>query len=213
MKTYSDPAKAALAKGDVTSHGAVEILGTDPFRVWGGAGVLPLGGEDFQGVGDAGLITVTGSQMGGTEDGIELALSGVDPNTADLSTTNLVRNARATIWRLLFDGAGETLLDAQVFERGRVDQLSWKDTPGGEATITTAIETAARGLGRKTGRSTADADQRMIDGDDGSLSRVTQAGELTLAWGGKPPARVTQALPTTGGAFDPYNIDLSGIPF
>src|SRR5262249_22409287 len=153
-------------KGDVLSAGAVKILASDPIRVWGGAGVLTLDGEDYQGVGDSGMIMVTGAQLGGTEDGIDLSLSGVDPDLSDLATTNILKNARVTIWRLLFDGSGQALLDAQVFERGRVDKVAWKDVPGRSATIVVTVETAARGLGRRSGRTTSDADQRMIDADD-----------------------------------------------
>lgn len=198
MKTFSDEARAALATGEVMTGGAVKIDALDPFLAWGGAGDLEIAAEDYIGIGDSVLITATGAQIGGVEDGIEIALSGVDPTTIELGTTTFARNARTAIWRLMFDLSGSVLLHAEMFERGRVDKLTWSDTPGGEAMIKVAVETAARGLGRKTGRTTSDADQRMIDGDDGALKRVTQAGELTLAWGGKPPARAMGALPTAG---------------
>ncbi|MDB5461384.1 MAG: hypothetical protein JWO72_3125 [Caulobacteraceae bacterium] len=200
MKTYSTAAQAALAAGSVLTVGAVKIATTtpSPFRVWGGHGDLVLddgaGPETYTGIGKAGLVGVTGSQLGGTEDGIELSLSGVDPSTIAIIDASDARSARVTIWRLLFDVSGQTLLDATVFERGRLDKITMDDMPGGVAAIKCQVETAARGLGRRTGRMASDADQRMIVAGDNSLSRVTQAGDLTLAWGGKPPTSVAAAL-------------------
>lgn len=204
MKTYSAAAQAALETGAVMTAGAVKVATATPFRVWSGHGELALGSpaEAYAGIGDHGLVSVTSSRLGGTEDGIDLTLSGVDPDAAALIDHADVRNARVTIWRLLFDSSGRNLLDASVFERGRVDKLPREDTPGGTSTIRCKVETAARGLGRRTGRMSSDADQRLIQATDGSMSRVTQAGDLTLAWGGKPPTRAGLALPgTSGGDF------------
>ncbi len=217
MKTYSDEAIAALAAGNVMTSGAVKIDLVDAFNVWGGAGTIQLtdGGdpEDYIGIGQAGLVSVTGQQLGGTEDGIELRLSGVDASIVPIVEAAEIRGARVTIWRLMFDGSGTTLLDAIVFERGRVDKLTTEETPGGTATIIVQVETAARGLGRNTGRMRSDADQRAVDASDGIYSRVTAAGELTLAWGGKPPARAGLALPNTSGIppWGPNGLDVMGI--
>jgi hypothetical protein len=203
MKTYSTAAQAALAAGAVLSVGAVKIATDDPFRVWGGHGDLLLddgdGPETYVGIGHAGLVSQTGSQLGGTEDSLSLTLSGVDPNIVGMIDAADPRGASVVVWRLLFDVSGQTLLEATVFDRGRVDKITSTDVPGGTATIVCQVETAARGLGRSTGRTTSDADQRMINPADASLSRVTQAGDLSLAWGGKPPARAGSALPGVGG--------------
>jgi hypothetical protein len=197
MKTFSAEAIAALQAGAVVTAAAVKIeTSPDPFLAWTGEGVLTIAGEAYIGVGANGLVTATGSQVGGTADKLELILSAVDPSTIDVTTVLDARDRRVTVYRLMFDSSGQVLLDAQVFERGRIDKLQWVETPGGTSQIKALVETAAKGLGRRTGRLTADADQRMIDPDDNSLSRVTHAGELTLAWGGKPPSRAGLGLPT-----------------
>jgi hypothetical protein len=207
VKTYATAAAAALAGGAVIVAGAVKVATSTPFLVWSGEGNISLddgaGAETYIGIGHRGLINATGSRIGGQEDGIELVLSDVDPDTAAIINAGDARGARVTIWRLLFDVSGTQLLDAQVFERGRVDVVRRRKTPGGSATFTAYVETAARGLGRKTGRMTSDADQRMISATDNSLTQVTVAGELTLAWGGKPPSRAGQALPGVGGVGGP----------
>lgn len=201
MKTFSAAALAALAKGELMSAGAFKLdIPDDPFLAWTGEGVLELEGEEYIGMGSNALVSASGGQIGATADAIELLISGIDPTTVDLATVSFVRDARTTVWRLMFDTSGQVLLDAQVYDRGRVDRLQWAETPGGTSTIKITMETAAKGLGRRTGRLTADADQRMIDGLDASLSRVTQAAVLTLAWGGKPPARAGQALPGAAAA-------------
>lgn len=207
MKTYSAAWKAALAAGSAVTHGAVKIMTTPPFLVWSGAGNLTIGADTFVGVGDAGLVMASGGQIGGTEDGITLQLSGVDPDVAGLVDYAALRNAQTEIWRLGCDPSAQVVLDAQVFDRGRLDKVTREDVLGGTATLKAAVETAARGLGKKTGRITSDADQRMINPNDGSSSRVTSAGDLTMAWGGKPPARAGAALP--GGA--PFGVNVGGV--
>ncbi|MDP3853148.1 hypothetical protein [Phenylobacterium sp.] len=202
MKAYSVDWQAALDLGDAMTAGAVKIATSDPFRVWTGDGSITLDGEVYVGIGSAGMIRATGSQLGGAEQAIELILSGVDPDIIPLIEAADVRGARVTVWRLGFDGSGLNLLDANVFARGKVDTLPREETPGGTATIRCLVETAARGLGRNTGRMRSDADHRMVEATDGAFQRVSQAAELTLAWGGKPPARAGVALPngqTVGG--------------
>lgn len=197
MKTFSTAWQAELDAGRGITSGAVKVESTPAFRVWGGYGDLTIAGETYIGIGQNGLIEATGSQLGGQEQAVELTLSGVDPDILALVDASAVRKARVTIWRLGFDASATVLLDARVFARGVVDNLKRECTPGGAATLKCVVETAARGLGRVTGRLRSDADQRMVNSADGGFSRVTQAGELTLAWGGKPPARTSNALPGT----------------
>lgn len=197
MKTFTAAAKAAIAAGTAIVSGAVEILSEAPIRLWGGYGVLPLGGNSYQPVGDRGIAQHSGGAIGGSADGITLVLSGVEPDALALLEADEVRRAPAKLERLIFDGSGETLLDHHVFTRGRLDPLVVRDVIGDTATISTSIESAARGLGRKGGRMRTDADQRLIDPNDGFFKNVSYAASRTLYWGGQRPATAASALPNT----------------
>lgn len=214
MKVFAEEWQDELDAGRGMRCMALEILCDDPFRVWSGYGDIVLAGETYHGIGAVGMIKATGSQIGGSEQAIEGVLSGVDPAVIPIIATSGVRGARVKIWRLGFDPSGQVLLNASIYARGRVDSMPREDKPGDTATIRCMVETAARGMGRQTGRMTADADQRLIDAADGSHKRVSQAAELTLAWGGKPPARAGSSIPTTirfgpGGIFDFHGIQIS----
>lgn len=196
MKTFSSDWIAALEAGGGRDVGAVEILCDPPVRWWGGIGALELLGETYVGIGQHGLVKVSDNQLGGAERSIELTLSGVDPDVLALIVADDLRGSPVTILRLGFDNSGRALLDAQVYDRGKLDRLVQNDTAGGEASLKATVMSAARGGGRATGRMAGDADQRLIDPDDGGMARVSQAGDLTLAWGGKPPASAGRVLPT-----------------
>lgn len=201
MKAYSPELDAALLEGEVISVGAVKIATAEsPALVWGGHGSVELDGEVYTGIGQAGLISVTGGQLGSAEQSIDLTLSGVDPSVLSVLSQIDARRAPVVIWRLFFSGTGATILGAHVFARGRIDGLSTEETAGGTATIRARVESAARGLGRQTGRMRADADQRLVDGNDGGFQWVTQAPSRQLAWGGKPPTYAAAALPNAIGA-------------
>lgn len=201
MKVISPAALAALEAGTAIVTGAVEIDCDPVVRIWGGYRNLTFDGRTFQPVGDRGLVQVTGGALGDAAQNIELVLSGIDPETLALLDASEVRGASAILWRLIFDQTGTSLLGFNVWARGRLDTLPREEEIGGTAKITARLETAARGLGRRGGRMRSDADQRLIDPADGFFKNVSYAGEKTLYWGGRRPARAGSALPGAGGGF------------
>jgi hypothetical protein len=201
MKTLAPAALAALEAGTAIVSGAVEIACDPPVRIWGGHHPLVLDGRTFDPVGDRGLVQVAGGALGDAAQNITLRLSGIDPETAALLDAAEVSGAPATLWRLIFDQTGNTLLDGDIWARGRLDTLERDEEIGGTATITAQLETAAKGLGRRGARMRSDADQRLIDPADGFFKNVSYAGEKTLYWGGRRPARAGSALPGVGGGF------------
>lgn len=193
------PHTVAYQDIDVAGDGLGSTEDGEPLCFWGGYGDLILdagdGPETYVGVGDRGLVTVTGRRIGTAEQSIELTLSGVDPDI-DLNTA-VARDASVLIWRLGFDSSGRTLLDASVFDRGKVDDLFREEVVGGEATIRLMVEGAARGLGRSTNRMCTDADQRNIRDSDPFFSKIGYAHQKKLYWGGPKPLR-NNSVPETG---------------
>lgn len=187
MKTLSNAAISALTDGTAITSAAIKIDCTPPVLVWGGYGRITLDGEDYEGVGDRGLVTASGGSIGDSEQNVTLSLSGVEPEVLALFDASQVQRSPTRIWRLIFDGSGHTLLDAQVFTNGKLDEITVEETIGGTSTITAAIETAARGLGRSGQRMRTDADQRLINPNDGAFAKVSYAGNKTLYWGGAKP--------------------------
>ena len=201
MKTFTAAAMAEIKAGKAIVAGALEVLAATPVRVWSGVGQVTIAGQVYDGVGDRALGQVAGGALGGAAQNVALSLSGVDPQAVALLDASEVRRAPATLWRLIFDSSGTQLLDAHVFTRGRLDPLAVEDVIGGTATISTSIESAARGLGRKGGRMRTDADQRLVKVNDGFFKNVAFAGQKTLYWGGKRPSTAAAALGGQGGSY------------
>lgn len=200
MKNMSQASLDALERGEAIVTGAVEILSNPPVRVWGGFGAHEIDGNIFDPLGDRDIGITLSKTVGAVAQNISLSLSGIEPEVLALLDASELQRAPVVIWQVVFDQSGETMLDATVHSRGRVDRLPVREKAGGTATITVEIESAGRGLGRKTGRMRSDADQRLIDGNDGGMRRVSFAGERKLYWGGRRPSRAGDALPGSGGA-------------
>jgi hypothetical protein len=201
MKTIAPAALAALEAGTAIVAGAVEIAGDPVLRVWGGYHELTFDGRTFEPIGDRGLVQVAGGALGDAAQNITLSLSGVDPETLALLDAAEVSGAPAVLWRLIFDQAGVTLLDFNVWARGRLDTLEREEEIGGTAAITAQLETAAKGLGRRGARMRSDADQRLVDAADGFFKNTAYAGEKTLYWGGRKPSRAGSVLGGSSGGF------------
>lgn len=194
MRIFATEALEAVVAGNAVTGGAVEILCDPPVWVFSGQGRVKIAGNWFDGIDHAGLVTATGGALGSAAQSDTLKLSGVDPDTLQLLDAAAVRGAPVALYRLIADASGTRLLDARVFRRGRIDRIETEETPGGDASVLVTVEGAARGLGRRGGRLRSDADQRLIDPDDGGHKRLSFAGEKVLYWGGKPPARAGGAL-------------------
>lgn len=197
MKIIAPSALAALADGSAIVIGAVkiEVPGGDVIRLWGGHGPLSIPGEaaPFEPIADRALVQVAGGALGGAAQAITLTLSGIDPETLEIDDSDTAARAPTTLWRLIFSQTGE-LLDANIWARGRLDQIAREDEVGGTATISAVLETAARGLGQRGSRMRSDADQRLVKANDGFFKNVSFAGEKTLYWGGRRPATAASAL-------------------
>jgi hypothetical protein len=173
-------------------------------RVWGGYGPIELDGIEYLGIGDRGLAQQTGGALGGIAQGLELTLSRLEPELLGLLDAEEIRGGAVILRRLIFASDGKTLLDYDIWERGRVDTVSTVETIGGVAAIKVAVESAARGLGRTGARMRSDSDQRLINPNDGYFRFCAYAGEKMLYWGGKKPSRIPGSTmvgqPGSGGA-------------
>lgn len=194
MKLIDPLALAALDEGKAIVSGAVAIDSDPAIRVFGGLRNIAIDGEEFLAVGDRALVQVMGGALGDSAQSVTLTLSGIDAETIALLDASEVSGAPVTLYRLIFHEATNALLDGSVWGRGRLDRLEVDEVIGGEAAITATVESPARGLGRRGGRLRSDADQRLIDPNDGFFRNVAFAGEKTLYWGGPRPARAGQVV-------------------
>ncbi|AHE52642.1 hypothetical protein [Sphingomonas sanxanigenens] len=194
MKTIGVSAVAAMARGEAIVTAAVSFFSAEPTHVFGGYGVFEMGDDVFHGLGDRALAEVTGGAIGGSEQNVTLTLSGVDPEVAALMDAEDVMGVGVVIYRMIFDGSGRNLLDVRPYKRGRVDEIVVEETIGGTSTITVQVESAARGLGRNNGRMRSDADQRLIDPNDGFFKHTAYAGEKQIYFGGKISSAVRSSF-------------------
>jgi hypothetical protein len=202
VKTIADPAMAAIEAGEAIVTGAVQIVprdeDLDPIRCWGGYGVLQIDGDDYLPLGDRAFAQQNSGAIGGIAQGLTLGVSGVEPAALELLEVDEVRRASVILYRLIFASDGKTLLDAHLFDRGKVDKVDTVEIVGGTATINVAVESAARGLGRSGARQRSDSDQRLINDTDGYFKYTAYAAEKSLYWGGKKPARAGDAVGGSG---------------
>jgi len=159
----------------------------DPIYLWGGYGPIELDGDTYQGIGARAFAQQNAGAVGGVAQGLTLGISGIEPAALEVLDSAEIKSASVVLYRLIFASDGKTLLDAHIFDRGRVDTVEGEETIGGDATISVGVESAARGLGRSGGRRRSDSDQRLIDPDDGYFKNTAYAQMKTLYWGGKRP--------------------------
>lgn len=199
MKTLTTAGQAALDSGEAIVVGALEIASDPVIRIWGGPSELTFDGRTFDPVGDRSLVQVAGGALGGAAQNISLLLSGIEPEILELVDAQEVSGAPSILWRLIFSSDGNTLLDYHIWSRGTLDTLIREEEVGGTAAISAQLETPARGLGRRGARMRSDADQRLIDANDGFFKNVAYAAEKEIYFGGRRPQRAGSALGGSSG--------------
>ena len=208
MKSIAPAALAALERGDAIVVGAVEIASDPVLCVWGGYREITFDGRTFKPLRDRTLVQVAGGALGGQAQSITLVLSGIEPEVLELLDASEVAGAPVTLWRTIWDSSGTQMLGYDVWGRGHLDTLPREEEIGGTAKITATIETPARSSGRRGARMRSDADQRLIDPNDGFFKNVAYAGEKKLYWGGRRADRAGSVL---GGGGAPARRDGRGL--
>jgi len=183
-----------MAAGTALLSGALRVMTAIPSCIWGGYHDLTLDGYTYSPLSEPGLATPAAFEIGASEIGIEVRLSGLHSALVPTVLEQDMRGKAVVQHRLIYDQHGTTLLGSVPWFRGAVDSIGIEDTIGGASTIAFRLEGVARGLGRNSGRLTADQDQRTISTTDGSHRYVSSAGELVLYWGGRGPKRAAAAL-------------------
>lgn len=187
MKELSAGAIAAIGGGSIIMSGSAKFVFGQTWRFWGGEGELTHAGEPYLGLGAAALIVLVGSERGGGAEGVELSLSGLDPDVAASIEAEDYHQKPATIRRMLFAEDRVTLLDAPVFMRGRVDTIEIVETTGGASVVRIKVTGPRGDMSRRGARIRSNADQRALGGaTDGGMRKISVAGRRVLHWGRRP---------------------------
>lgn len=192
MKMLPEPALAQLQGRRPIVAGSMKAVFGDggeetTYRLWSGYGTIQIDAENYKGIGARALITRGESRIGGAADSLTITLSGLDPDVAQSIENEDYHQKPIIIRRVIFAPDRRTILGSAVFKRARVDIVQVREKVGGEAAIDFAIEGPRADMNRSGGRIAADADQRVLGGqNDASMKHVSVAGVKTLNWGNKP---------------------------
>jgi hypothetical protein len=157
-----------------------------------GHGEFTYNSVTYQGAGSIIAISPAAASADGTAQGLKLTVNaaardGLD--TSILSTIETVNYAgRPVIYSVGYLHPDTyALLSVETAWRGFVDYGEHSITEGGDAAFTFHCESRSLDLGRSGYRMRTDADQRMIDPNDGSLKAVSTTGQKQLAFGRVTP--------------------------
>lgn len=189
MQLFDSATLTKLASGKIAKRDM--LLFSFPSGLWGfwtGKGKLSFAGVDY--VGAAGLIKMDalGSATGLASLAITATLTAI-PNTdltPDVLATIENENWHQTpviISRAYIDPETRALLSVERMFRGYFDDLEHNEQIGGEYSLTAYFESKSRDHQKIGYRMRGDADQRLIDANDPSLSYVGIVGSQTISWG------------------------------
>lgn len=137
---------------------------TTPWRTWTGYGTLVWFGVEWLGIGDALAISPSIESTDTGSEGLELVLSGVDPNRLSLALQEPIQGKDVEIWFGFMDEAGQVIPDPYLEYAGEAEVLS-HDEDGDTATLTLNVETAWSDTAPSDIRYTDQQQQAMFAGD------------------------------------------------
>jgi len=156
-----------------------------------GIGTFEWAGVTFTGAGTLFEVAGIGSSMDGSAVPLTIKLngdarSGLTPTVlATIESVNY-RGRAVTIYRRYMHPETYAELSTEVIYRGRIDTITHNITEGGECFLEARVESALIDLSRSGYRMRTDADQRLIDANDGSMRHVQAMADQKIDWGKLP---------------------------
>jgi len=120
--------------------------------------------------------------------GVRVEFSGLDPDALIMTETEQYHQRPVSIYLALMD-LQANFLSVKRWFTGVTDQAVRRELAGGAATLTVQAEPISRELGRAGARVRSDADQRLIDANDGFFRHVASAANQPIFWGRKGPQK------------------------
>lgn len=153
--------------------GAQRLTSADRTMTWAG--------EDWLGVGGLGSI-------GGIEEtselqvnGVELSLSGINPDLVPVALTEPYQGRPCRIWLGFLAETYTLIADPMLIFAGRLDQMSIE--LGEVAAIRVTAKSRLADWERPRIQRYTDASQRMLWSNDRGLEGVTAAANVEIVWG------------------------------
>jgi hypothetical protein len=189
MREIDSGLQAGLEAGNIVDRGMVLFaLPSGNYGFWTGVGPWTYNGILWQGAGTLIQAQPVGQVTDGSAVPIVLTLSAI-PNSAlspDVLSTieaEAYKGAPVRLYKAYFDPDTRALITVRTVWAGTIDTIDHDYTIGGTYTLTANCESRALDH-QKTGyRIRSDADQRLIDANDGFFKRVGVAGTQSITWG------------------------------
>lgn len=171
--------------------------GQDPAKMygfWNGSGDIFIAGIKYQGVGLLIEINAYSSESDGSAVSVQVKLnamegSGLDPDilATIFQDITLYSQKPVTLSIRYIDPDTRVVQQDAVEYAGYVDKIEQQFVEGGENFLLVYCESRARDLTREGYRRHTDADQRLIDPNDGSLRHAQLAEDQKTYWGRATP--------------------------
>jgi hypothetical protein len=183
-----------LNAGTLAAANALIInLPSGDYGFWTGTGNLTVNGIDCVGSGSLLEVISFAGNLGIDATQIKVRLRAIPDTdlTPDILATieaEAYKNAPVSIYLLVFTPQTGALLRSYRQWRGFIDTITHEATVHGEYALLANLESKALDHARAGVRSRTDADQRLLDPNDGGLKNVAVVGEQTIFFGRKTPA-------------------------
>ena len=185
MPRSLDPLFAAALQTNFYPFFALEItFVSQSFYLWSGAYPITFNGQTWQGTADLGKIASV-SESGNVEaQGTSVTLSGINPAILQECLDDVRIGAPATTYfGAINPTTGQPLGSPCILFAGLVDAPQVRMSPGGDCSITVAIESHMIRLSSGSQRHMTQADQRLRFPTDTMMNRVESCSDLALRWG------------------------------
>jgi hypothetical protein len=156
-----------------------------------GLGSFEWGGITFVGAGTLFEIDTIGSNMDGSAVPLVIRLNGnarqgLTPTVLASIESVQYRGRPVTIYRRYMHPETYAELSTELVYRGKIDTMVHRITEGGAAALECRTESVLIDLARSGYRMRSDADQRLIDANDGSMRFTSAVSDFKIDWGSAP---------------------------
>lgn len=188
MRAYDSDTLTMLQSGRCAERDMVLFdFASGLYGFWTGAGTLEYSGVTYVGAGKLISADEGSYEMGLAPSSLSLSLSSIPDSdlTPDVLATIEAEDYHqrpVTIMRAYIHPDTRALLSVERLWRGYLDQITHDLQAGGGATLTATLESRFRDHTRVGHRIRSDADQRLIDPDDGFYLHAA-AADAKIVWG------------------------------